>query len=230
MQNNLIKVLVIAVMVNGIACAQGEKADEFSDLEMQLAQDPQNVALMIELATAYQSRGIAGDSEAVKRADEWASRALELAPELPSLLCLHGGIQALKGRDATLPLEKMRHVQKGLVEMDKAVTLAPNDVSVRMTRGGYCLNLPEIFARVDTALVDYQHLVRMGAAMPDALGPELRGQVELRLGQAYAKKGDYAAAGAHLSKAVGIAPESKYAAEAQALLEQLTPAMERGDG
>lgn len=230
MRNHLIHVLGALLMIGGLACAESENPSEFAELEARVAAEPQNVELMVELATAYQARGVAGDQDAVKQAESWASRALELAPENPELLCLHGGILALKGRDATLPFEKMRHVQNGLKEMDKAVELAPNNVSVRMTRGGYCLNLPDIFARVDTALIDYGHLAGMAAARPGALTPELVAQVELRLGQAHAKKGDYAAAGEHLSKAIRIAPDAKAATEARALLEKMVPAGERGDG
>ncbi|MGB0867776.1 MAG: hypothetical protein ACPGSC_14790, partial [Granulosicoccaceae bacterium] len=64
-----------------------------------------------------------GDSSAMKRAYNGYSAWVEQSPENPLAQVYLGGVLTLKGRDALMPWNKMKHTEKGLDIMAKAVVL-----------------------------------------------------------------------------------------------------------
>lgn len=64
-----------------------------------------------------------GDSDARERAFEGYEQWVKESPESPTAQVYYGGVFALKGRDAWMPWNKMRHTEKGLDIMAKAVGL-----------------------------------------------------------------------------------------------------------
>ena len=214
----LIAVTIAAVFVPS---ATSVEAEETADIELRLAKDPNNVSLVVAAGRAYLENARGGDGAALKKAQEHLDRALTLAPDDPEVLMLHGSMLVLKGRDATLPVMKMRHVQNGLKEMDRAVELAPMNFGIRYQRGAYCLNLPDMFQRTGTAVEDFEHLLTMAKHAPDKLSSEDVAGIRLNLAQAKLKAGRVEEARALLESIRTDMPGTAYASQASAMLDEI---------
>ena len=197
------------------------EAEETAEIERRLAEDPTNISLLVAAGRAYLGEAEGGGAAALEKAEEYLDRALSLKPDDSQILVLHGSMLALKGRDATFPVMKMRHVQNGLKEMDRAVELAPMDFGIRYQRGMYCLNLPDIFERAETAVEDFEHLLMMTIQAPDSVSSEETNSIRLYFAQAKLKVGDVEDARALLEAVRTEAPGTAYADRAKALLDEI---------
>ncbi len=195
--------------------------ETLASMEQQLEVDPDNIELLTLTGSLFYTLGAKGDPKAVGKSCLYIMRALELAPGDPELLSLYGGIQILRGRDAEIPFDKMKHVQKGLAGMDQAVHLAPDDIGIRMNRAIYCLNLPDFFARIDTTLQDYHHLLAQDETRSNYLTPKTKAEILLNMGHAYCKIDDKNKALGVLRLAIAVAPGTPSSREASELLEKL---------
>jgi len=162
-----------------------------------------------------------GDREAARKAERDVERARELAPRHPRVLLFSGCVKILRGRDASLPFRKMQLVNSGLADMDEATRLAPDDVQVRLTRAMYCLALPAIFARADTAVVDLSHLKALADARTGALPQSLEATVLYQLARAYAATNRPEEAEALLLRVRKQFPESEEAEAASRMLQTM---------
>jgi tetratricopeptide (TPR) repeat protein len=212
--------IVLAVVALLLSITAPIEAQDTTGIERQPAEDPTNVSLVVAAARACLGEAQRGNGEALSKAEEYLDRALSMAPDNPQILVLHGSMLVLKGRDAKLPLMKMRYVQNGLKEMDRAVELAPKDFEVRYVRGVYALNLPDIFERSGTAVEDFECLLRMAVQAPDSLSSEQVAGIRLNLAQAKLKVGDVEDARALLEKVRTDSPGTAYAEQAGAILAE----------
>ena len=130
----------------------------------------------------------------------------------------HGSILTMKGRDAWFPLEKMRQVNNGLEEMDKAVALAPDNVAARLTRANTCYALPGIFNRINTAVDDCQYLCRLFEKNPGTYSESLRMKTRLLLASSLQRTGRKEESRSVLEKIIAEASGSSYAEEAKKML------------
>ncbi|MBN1826637.1 MAG: hypothetical protein JW958_10245 [Candidatus Eisenbacteria bacterium] len=211
--------LVIALAVSFAAAPVA--AGEATEAESLLVQDPDNLSLLIRAGNACLAEARAGDGEALKRAEKHLDKALGQAPDDPWVLVLHGSMLALKGRDAMLPIMKMRHVKDGLKEMDRAVELAPMDFGIRYQRGAFCLNLPVIFERAGTAVDDFEQLLMMAEHAPGSVSEgEVLG-IKLNLARARMQNGNAGDARSLLEGILAGSPDSASASEAKALLAEI---------
>ena len=138
-------------------------------------------------ATAWQSaqadfqRANAGESGAAAEAAEKFAKLLAAEPGNPLLLAYLGSAESMQGRDAMFPWKKMKFVEAGIADLDRALALlkpehaqAPaGGVSVanevKLTAASTFLGLPGFFNRGDAGL----KLVRELAAQPGfATSPE----------------------------------------------------------
>jgi hypothetical protein len=74
-------------------------------------------------ALAEFERGLAGDGSANQRARDRFQELLEGEPANPLYLAYLGSSFAIMGRDAWAPWSKLRHTEKGLALLDKALAL-----------------------------------------------------------------------------------------------------------
>lgn len=211
--------LMLVGLLAGIAPA-GEDAPDPAAFDSAVAQSPDDVALRVRAGRAWLELARRGDGDAVGKAEAHLDRALELAPDDPQILALSGTVLCLKGRDAKLPVFKMRHVQKGLQKMDRAVELAPMDFGIRWQRGATCLNLPPVFERSGTAVEDFTQLLAMAEHAPESMPPEQVVEIKLSLARARMAAGETDAARALLDEMVESGSEET-AARARALLAEL---------
>jgi tetratricopeptide (TPR) repeat protein len=87
------------------------------------------------------------------------------------------------------PLFKLLYLNQGIKELDEAVNIAPEDITVRMIRANNSLALPAFTKRIDIAISDFEYLIKL-SKKKKAFPKELLLQIYSGLSQAYLKKGN----------------------------------------
>lgn len=108
----------------------------------------------LETARAWHDEGVVGDKSAVVKAEK-ALRQLVLKEPTNALARVFlGSALTLRARDVRFPTTKLRYAREGLAEMDRAVELAPDDVTVRFARAANNSELPSMLRREAIAVAD----------------------------------------------------------------------------
>lgn len=166
-------------------------------LEGALQTDPEDVALLNALTTAYQHQALAagqpgGDAQearvAALRAFAVSERALQIDPDNPEALAAHGGMLFLAS-------PRPERVQAGIAEVFRAVALAPAAVQPRLYRKAIGLAQPA--DRRDTAALidDLTFLSRVGAgSRSGAMEHVFLGDVYAEIGKTDEARREYLAA------------------------------------
>ncbi len=218
MHKAIIYSLLIGFMVVACGPALAEGCNDITRAEAKLDKDPDNLELLLEVGGHYLTLNREGDKDAGKKADKYLKKAVKLAPADCRALTLHGSVLILKGRDAMLPMNKMRHVNNGLELFDRAVTIQPNDFETRFQRANYCANLPGIFNRMGTAVGDFRHLLTMSIHSPDAVEPGYVTYIKLTLARLLDVQNETAEATALLQELIDTPPTEDAPARAEKLL------------
>jgi tetratricopeptide (TPR) repeat protein len=213
----LISIFIIFLMCVSMVSAQGEPEDA-AMLEKQLETNPDNPELLLKLGRIYHNMGAGGDKAAVKKAVDYLEKLIELNPGHAGAHCWYGSALTLKGRDAWFPLFKISHVNKGLSEMDKAVSLDPENIHIRMARAGNGLALPDMFNRMETVLGDYEHLKNMAEKKPGSLDSQTYLSVLFNLGRAYARAGNHEKSVENLNMVIRMAPDSELSKSSKTMI------------
>ena len=200
---------------------------EAEDIQTQIAvfedslrEEPENIVILLKLGILYHNLGVEGDKKAVKRARNLFEKLLELEPQNAEALAWYGSVLTLRGRDVLFPVSKLSYVNNGIEKMDKAVELAPDNISVRMIRANNSLNLPGVFHRIEIAITDFEHLLTLREKRQEEFSKSLLAKIFLGLGSAYEKKEDTNKARENWQKAVEVLPDSMEAEMARRLLEE----------
>jgi tetratricopeptide (TPR) repeat protein len=189
-------------------------------LEDSLKVAPESTQFLLELGILCHNVGTEGDKNAVKKSKKILEKLIKLEPENAEAHCWYGSVLTLNGRDAWFPLSKVKYVNDGIKEMDKAVKLAPDNITIRMIRANNNLALPDMFNRTEIAIADFEYLLSMKEEEPEIFEKDLLVEILLNLGNAYKKKGDLGKARKNWQKVTLIAPDSEEALEAKKLLEK----------
>lgn len=216
----LILVLVLGNLSISVQAQQDMLHDQIQSYTDSLNADPGNTRAMLQLGIAYHNLGGAGDKKAVKQGVKILKQLLKIDPDNGEAHGWYGSILTMKGRDAWLPILSVWHVNEGCKAMDKAVELAPHNVTVRMIRGNNNLNLPGFFDRIDLAVEDFEYLVMLNERMSGRLGDAFIGGVHLNLGRAYQQIGQIQKAVENWQKVIEISPGSEAADTAKNLMNQ----------
>jgi tetratricopeptide (TPR) repeat protein len=188
-----------------------ETGGRAQELRAALQERPNDVALLKELGVIYQRRAAANDdARAVVEADRYLARAAALAPSDPEVLAWWGSVEAMKGRDGWFPLLKLVHVWRGMARLDRAVSLAPDNVIARVIRGRTAVRIPRFFRRTGTALEDFAFLL----SLPESETAPLLPQIHLYFGAALQRAGETERARAAWRRLIESWPTSPEAREA----------------
>ena len=202
---NIAIIGILFFALTGISSAQ----KSISDLREALSQNPHDKEILLNLGIAYHNEGVSGDKDAVKKGFACLDTLLALDPTNAVALAYRGSLWTLRGRDAWWPFTRMSDVDRGIDEMDKAVDLAPDNVTVRLTRGINSVHLPSMFKRIGTAEKDFYYLVNMPSFQK--LDPGLRSTIYYWSGMAYKQDDQTDKAKEFFKKAVETAPGSENA-------------------
>ncbi len=216
MIQKMLTIVFLVFSLTGISRAQ----DNAKDLEGILAQKPNDVETLMKLGRIYHDQGVAGNDDAVDKGFTCFDKVLQLDPSNAVALVYRGSLWTLRARDAWWPFTKMKDVDKGVDEMDKAVDLAPDNVSVRLVRAINSVNLPSMFRRLPIALKDFEYL--MNDSKFAGYNLHLQSTIYCWAGIAYNNDGQAAKAKELLQKAVSADPNSETAKKAENELKKIS--------
>jgi tetratricopeptide (TPR) repeat protein len=213
---------ILAVFLMGFSMVSAQDINKDpAALEDQLKNKSDNPELLLKLGIIYHDRGAQGDKEAVNKAADYLEKLIELNPGHAEAHCWYGSVLTLKGRDAWFPLSKANYVNKGMAEMDKAVSLAQDNIRIRMIRAANGLALPDMFNRLQTVVSDYEYLKNKEKEKPGSLDSKAYYSVLFNLGRAYSQKGDYGKSRETFHQIIEMAPDSELAKSAREKLAKL---------
>ncbi|MFH1613182.1 MAG: hypothetical protein ABIB46_05625 [bacterium] len=223
-KQKLIFIILLLVSTTFIFSQQSKKElipNEIILLENQLKINPQNTELLMKIGIAYHELAKLGNKNAVKKSAIYFKKLLQIKPENSEALTWYGSILTMKGRDAIFPLLKLKYVNDGLTQMDKAIKLDSTNITIRMIRGNTCLALPEnIFHRIKTSIEDFEYLLLLNEKK--SFDKNLLATIYLGLGNAYKKNGDILKARENWQKVINTSLNSKETNEAKKLLKETT--------
>ena len=104
-------------------------------LEARVGSNSADYATLRELATVYHYMAVKDSATYAKKAVQVLERAYEKRPEDYGVLCYLGNAYVLLAKDGGDGMTRAANANKGFEYMDKAVRKAPDDITVRLTRG-----------------------------------------------------------------------------------------------
>jgi len=188
-----------------------------------LKEKPNDVYALKILGIAYHNLSVIGKKGVSAKAFSILSKAYELAPEDYEILVYLGSAKTLLGRDATFPMTRLYQVNKGCRIIDEAISKAPDNIVVRLTRANNSLGIPSFFQRVRYAKEDMLYLLRLSEKEKEKFLPELLATIYYTLGEYHKEKEEMDKAREYWKKAVGIAPSSKDGLLAKKRIEVYKP-------
>jgi hypothetical protein len=177
-------------------------------------------------------RGFGGDAAALDRAMSLCDATLARDGNHAEALVWHGG--GLVFRSAALfgsgDIEGGLSLwNRGLAEVNRAVTLAPSNIGLRIARGAMLLTVyrydPDPVSRealLRAGIDDYQVVLQTHDALGDQLSPHARGELLAGLGEGLTTLGDSAHATQYFERTLSELPETSYAENAKRWLEPAT--------
>jgi hypothetical protein len=198
---------------------------QLAELDAQLAANPTNAAVLIQLAKLHHNEAARGAEDAafhIGRAQAHLSALLAAEPKHAFGRALLGSTTVLTARTAFWPGTKLKRVREGLAQMDVALAEFPDDHNARFTRAVNNLYLPDLFERRSVVEADFAWLLRR----PDRgdFDAEFRQYVFLYHGRALAKWKRPADAATTWTAGLAIDPQSKVADELRRELAAAKPA------
>ena len=142
--------------------------------------------------------GFAGDKTAFKRSMEAIEKLLADNPNDAEALVWHGAGTLFQSRleGETDGQKRIAYFQKGTAEMDRAVSLAPDNIAVRIPRGGVLRmltpgmpNFPILATLIENARQDYQFAFDRHQEELDRLGTHRLGELLQGLGDLNSRQG-----------------------------------------
>ena len=144
---------------------------QVKEWEEQLKKDPENKEVLLNLGKFYHNAGGNDmDEDAVKKAEDYLTKLVEIDPRNALGLVYLGSTFTLRARDASSQEDQLGFVSKGFARMDKAVYFEPDNIEVRMVRGVNSMYMPDMLGRLATAMEDFGHLEKL--IPPNALNLE----------------------------------------------------------
>ncbi len=176
--------------------------------------------------------GFAGNQEALDRAMKRCEDELARNPANAAALVWHGSGVFFESRSYFRSGDQAKGIefwQRGLGEMDKAVTMAPEQLGVRIPRGAVLLTASRTLPDADRArpliekgVSDFEHALEIQKPYFDTLGTHPRGELLIGLADGYARLGKNEQAAAFFERIRAALPGSAYAASADKWLATKT--------
>lgn len=176
--------------------------------------------------------GFGGNLEALKRGMDACDLLLKASPNHPEALAWHGAATLTWSRLQTdLSLQKrMELFQKSTSEMDRGVSLAPDNIGVRLARGVVLRlqtptmpNLVNLPALVENARADYQRVFDLQKDRLDRLGTHPLGELLQGLGDLNSRQGKTEEAEKYYGMIQTMLKDTEYARRAAQWMEKKRP-------
>jgi tetratricopeptide (TPR) repeat protein len=186
----------------------------------------------------YFFAGFSGDAAALERGMKICEEALAANPKDPEALVWHGSGEYFRAGEAFEKGDMQKGsalAQHGMKEMDDAVVIAPNNVSVRIPRGATLLTasrfMPGEMGRplIEKGLSDYERTLEVQAAFFAKLETHSRGELLFGLAEGYSRMGNDPKARSYFERIQAELKDTPYAKRAALWLETKSlPAAQTG--
>lgn len=193
--------------------------DRIGELEAKLKANPDDQSMLMELGRAYYDLVASGDEGAVDKGFRCFDRLLALDSTNAVALVYRGSLWTQRARESRWPPTKLKNLKRGGDEMDRAVEMAPDNITIRLVRGINCLGLPQYANRLSEALEDFLVILKH-PDFPDQT-KELKALVFFYGGVAMKRADDYEKARELFKRAIAILPDSDFARRAQQELSDM---------
>jgi len=176
--------------------------------------------------------GFAGNQEALDRAMKLCEEELARNPDNAAALVWHGSGVFFESGTYFRAGDRVKggeFWQRGLGEMDKAVTMAPDTLGVRIPRGAVLLtasrslpNAEMAHPLIEKGVGDFERALEIQKPYFDTLGTHPRGELLIGLADGYARLGKDERATAYFERIRAALPGTSYAASAEKWLATKT--------
>lgn len=181
---------VLFLWLTALAMWAGEEyARRLSALQSQLATNAMNIPVLLQLGDLCHDEGVRDNPKAVKLAEQYLLKVLELDPTNAMGRVLYGSTLTMKGRDAIWPPTQVGYVKDGNREMDAAVQLAPQDAIVRFNRVNNNFHMPKFLGREGVVKEDLVFLWPLAQTNHPALNTEQKQSIACMQGIVLKKAG-----------------------------------------
>lgn len=183
--------------------------------------------------------GFAGDSARLENGMRTCERVLATAPDHAEALVWHGSGLAFQAGTAFSKGDMAGGMDlwtRGTTEMDRAVTLAPDDVGVRIPRGATLLQAsktipgPQAKQLLELGLSDYEHTLALQTPTFATLGDHPKGELLFGLAEGYSRLGKLDKARMYFERLITDAPGSGQSVKARQWLSDGTLPKSEGLG
>ena len=130
-----------------------------------------------EARTFYQM-GVAGDTEAARKALELLEELCNKVPGNSLLQAYYGSAYILKAREESNLVNKGKISSQGLKILDSAMSKDPDNIEIRIVHAFVCMNLPEWLNRGPSAIEDFQYLQSRYEADPTTFSEQFYQQIQ----------------------------------------------------
>ena len=190
-------------------------------IEERLKQNPRDKQALTEATRFYHQIAMRGDDIALDRAEEAVAALLGVDGKNAEALSISGSLLTMKARRTTSLFKRMWYAFRAARRLDRAVRVAPRNVSARTIRAFTALVLPRYLKRLRTAIEDFEYLIEVKGEDPGAMPDEMMPKVYYNLGLAEAKMGNGMRAREVLEIVITRFPDSEENRRAHELLEKL---------
>jgi signal transduction histidine kinase len=199
--------------------SQQMQRDYIELLKKQAAADPNNLSLQLNLGRAYHWLALSHEEDALIEGEKTFKQILARKPDNAVALAYAGSLLGLKIGYHLIPEDQVvPTANQAGAALDRAVSLAPNSIEVRMARGYTSFYTPSIAGRDALAIEDFTRVIELFKQIPVA--EARRAEVLLVLGDAYRKMGEMDSARAQWERARALTPASSLALVAESRLRQ----------
>ena len=184
--------------------------------------------------------GLAGNKGAFERLLTRTEEALMQDPDNSQALIWHGAATLAQSLAQPAELEVrapvMERFQKGVSEMDRAVSLAPKDIEVRVIRGVLMVpvsrNMPPPFSdrMLEKARTDFQQVFDLQKNQLRELGTHPLGELLQALGDIYSRQGNTGEAEKYYTLTQSLLPRTEYSQRASTWMKTRQPLPESQTG
>ena len=158
-------------------------------LRERLNKNPADYEVLRSLGTAYHYLALKDSGAYAKKAVQTLETAYGRNQEDYQVLCYLGDAYLLLARDGGDGMSRAANANKGLECMDKAVRKAPDDITIRLTRGYSAKASPRSLNRRQIAYDDFEHVAMLFEKGLNAPMP-LKASVYRSLSGLYQEDGD----------------------------------------
>ncbi len=135
-----------------------ELSEMIAEFQKRLDQDPDDYEMLKAIGIAYHTKCLKDPKKYTPMAVKFLTRAYEINRKDYMTMCYLGSATTQMTRTTWNPMKKGDYANRGYALMDKAVKKAPDNISVRLTRGFNAKYSPSFTGRREIALEDFEHL------------------------------------------------------------------------